>query len=103
MGGEVPVLVHSVGQEGERAREKVLRARARWAECWASVHEALGSGLRATYTRHGGVCLNPSTWLVEAAGSGVQHYPWPHSQFKASRRASKMSEQKRVLTTTPET
>lgn len=30
MGGEAPILVHSVGEEEERARKKVLRARLGW-------------------------------------------------------------------------
>lgn len=25
---------------------------------------------------------NPSTWEVDAEGSGVQSHPWPHSKFK---------------------
>lgn len=48
MGGEAQILVHSVGEEGERARKKVLRAGAGLVECWATVHESLGSGLRNT-------------------------------------------------------
>lgn len=27
---------------------------------------------------------NPSTWVVEAGGSGIQHQPQIHNKFKAS-------------------
>lgn len=48
VGGEAQILVHSVREEGERARKKVLRAGAGLVECWATLRESLGSGLRTT-------------------------------------------------------
>ena len=36
-------------------------------------------------TNHDCVCTyNPSTWELEAGGSGIQGYPWLHIKFQAS-------------------
>lgn len=55
------------------------------AECWPSMHRALGSTPSTVYTRRSGnVHCNPTSWEKEAGGSEGQGHPQLHSQFEDS-------------------